>query len=94
MGHRPRDWGKIGVYITLAIAAAGAIWKFADIAVSVRNLGEDVKDLKQKSDDLFRSSIESLARIAALEQKESLQDRAPLSNTPTNTQSAQQNGKR
>ena len=68
--HAKRDWGKIGVYVTLGLAAAAAVYHYADLASLVRNTADDVKDLKRRSEELLRSSIEASARIGVLERRD------------------------
>ena len=75
------DWGKIGVYITLSLAAVAAVYNYADLASLARNTADDVKDLKRKSDDLLKSSLEASARIGVLERKEIAPPAAPSSGT-------------
>lgn len=76
-----RDWGKVSVYITLALAAAATIYNYADLVSLARNTADDVKDLKRRSDDLIKSSIEASARLGVLERRETapLQTPAPRS---------------
>jgi len=70
MGHST-DWGKIGVYVGIAAfilpAIFGGAWFFSDMNSSIRGVVDEVKDLKRKSDDLFRQSADSMARISVLE---------------------------
>jgi hypothetical protein len=68
--HAKRDWGKIGVYVTVGLAAAAAVYNYADLASLVRNTADDVKELKRKSDELLRSSLDASARIGVLERKD------------------------
>ena len=73
------DWGKTGVYVTVAVFCVPVIfsiaWFFSDMNSSVRGVVEEVKDLKRKSDDLFRQTTESMARISALERPASNVDK-------------------
>ena len=68
---RGTDWTKIGVYVAIAAVALPAVfggaWFFSDINTSVRGVVDEVKELKRKSDDLFRQTADSVARISALE---------------------------
>jgi hypothetical protein len=66
-----RDWGKIGVYLSGAIFSVGLIYNYADLSSLVKSTAEDVKDLKKKSDELLRSSIEVSARMGVLERRDS-----------------------
>lgn len=77
-----RDWGKVGVYVTLGLAAAAAIYNYADLAALAKSTADDVKELKRKSDDLLRSSIETSARIGALERKDSAPPPPPSASSP------------
>ena len=64
------DYGRLAFFLTLAVAVCGAIWLFADTYFSVKNVAEDVKHLKSKTDDLFRSNASTDARISVLERTE------------------------
>ena len=79
-----RDWGKIGVYVALAIAAIGLIYNYADLAALTKNTAEDVKELKRKSEDLLRSSIETSARIGVLERRDTAPKQSPSASSPIN----------
>ncbi len=72
-----RDWGKIGVFVTLGLAAVAGVYTFSDLSTLARNTADDVKDLKRKADDLLRSSLDAAARISALERRE-LSHPAPI----------------
>ena len=72
------DWGKIGVYVAVALAAITFIYSYADLMSLARNTSDDVKELKRKSDELLRSSLETSARIGVLERGDSHQ-RSPSS---------------
>lgn len=74
-----QDWGKIGVYVALGLAGIGAVYNYADLASLVRNTAVDVQEIKRRTDDLIRSSIDASARIAALERRE-----APAPPSPAN----------
>lgn len=65
-----QDWGKISVYVALALAAATAVYNFADLASVVRITADEVKEIKRRTDELLRSSIEASARIGSLERRE------------------------
>lgn len=80
------DWGKIGVYIAVAIAVIGVIYSYADLVSLARNTSEDVKELKRKSDELLRSSIETSARIGVLERRDSQQQAQSNANQSTRSQ--------
>ena len=77
------DWSKIGVYVALGLAAAAALYNYADLAALVRNTAEEVKDLKRRSDELLRSSLDASARIGVLERRESVQPPSAAASSPT-----------
>lgn len=72
-GPAPNDWDKVGVLVTVATFLIGllitGIWHYADTVNSVKNLGSDVAELKNKADDLFRTSVDSSARLSNLERR-------------------------
>ena len=72
-GPAPINWGKAGVLVTVAIFLIGSlitgIKDYADTVNSVKNLGSDVAELKKKADDLFRTSVDSSARLSNLERR-------------------------
>jgi cell division protein FtsB len=70
LGHSKPDWGKLSVVLGIILAAGGGLWHYADTAASVKNLGDDVKDLKRKSDDLLRTTIETSTRVSTLERRD------------------------
>lgn len=76
--HGARDWGKIGVILTLVLAGFGAIYHYADVVSMVKNTAEELKDIRRRTEDLLRASIEASARIGALERRE-----AAAAPTPT-----------
>ena len=78
------DWGKIGVYVALGLAATGAIYNYADLASLVRNTAEDVKDLKKRSDEMLRSSIETSARVGVLERRDAKVPMTQAASAPSN----------
>jgi len=84
------DWGKIGVWITIGLAAAGAIWNFAYTTSIVNTLVEDVRDLKRKADDFLKFSSEAGARLNQLEQRPQPQVQAAdtAASQPTRRKSA------
>lgn len=77
------DWGKIGVYVTLGLAAAAGIYNYADLSSLARNTADDVKDLKRRSDELLRSSIDASARIGVLERRDTPQPPAIATSSPS-----------
>jgi hypothetical protein len=77
------DWGKIGVFVAIGLAVAGAIYSYADLESLARNTADDVKELKRKADELLRSSLDASARIGALERRDSTPSAAPPASTPT-----------
>lgn len=76
------EWGKIGVYVALGLAAGTAIYNYADLAALAKSTAEDVKELKRKSEDLLRSSIETSARVGALERKDTAPQQSPSASSP------------
>ena len=78
------DWGKIGVYLTVISLVVGVIWNYADTSISVRNLGDDVKELKHQSENLLRVSLETSARVLILERQDAQPTLAALPSTPMN----------
>lgn len=73
LGSDITDWGKVGTWVAIGAFAFGVvvtvIWNYADMVNSIRNLNDDVKDLKRKTDDLFRSSVDATARISSIERR-------------------------
>ena len=65
------DWGKFSFYLAGAIFSVGLISNYADLSSLVKSTAEDVKDLKKKSDELLRSSIEVSARMGVMERRDS-----------------------
>ena len=67
------DWVKVGVWVATVTFVFGVVvtgvWNFADTVNSVRNLGDDVRDLKRRTDDLLRASLDVAARIASIERR-------------------------
>jgi hypothetical protein len=61
------DWGKYGFFLAGFLAVVAVIWQFADTTFAVKSMGEDVKVLQRKSDDLYRVSVDVTARISAVE---------------------------
>lgn len=80
--HSRHDWGKIGVFVAIGLAAAGAIYSYADLASLARNTADDVKELKRKADELLRSSLDASARIGALERRDATPSPAPPASAP------------
>ena len=75
-GRPSTDWGKVSVWVAIGIFALGilitVIWNYADTVNSIKNLSSDVGDLKRRADDLFKSSVDATARLAALERRAQL----------------------
>ena len=71
LGTAKTDWGKVGVWLAVGTFVFGVIvtviWNYADTVNSIRNLGEDVKELKRKTDELLRSSLDAGARLSSIE---------------------------
>lgn len=61
------DWGKYGVLLAGFIAVVTVIWQFADTVFAVKSMGEDVKVLQRKSDELVHTSADVAARVSSLE---------------------------
>lgn len=69
LGHSQVNWGKISAYLAIFAWVGGAMWQFADVSISVRNLSDDVKDLKRESENLLRTSVETSFRVTVLERR-------------------------
>jgi hypothetical protein len=73
LGTTKTDWGKVGVWLAVGTFVFGVIvtiiWNYADAVNSIRNLGDDVKELKRKTDELLRSSLDAGARLSSLERR-------------------------
>lgn len=67
--NNPIKWDKIGVYVAVLVVGGTCLWNFADTYFSVKNLSDDVKDLKHKTDELTKSTIESATRLTSLERE-------------------------
>lgn len=61
------DFQKWSFYLGLAVAILGALWHYADTTFTVKGLSEDVKGLKQKSEQLVTTTLENSTRLSALE---------------------------
>ena len=72
-GPAPINWGKVGVLVTVGTTFIGllitGIWHYGETVNSVKSLGSDVAELKRKADDLFRTSVDSSARLSNLERR-------------------------
>ena len=72
-GPAPTDWGKVSVWVAVGIFAISLlitiIWNYADTVNSIKNLSSDVGDLKRRADDLFKSSVDTGARLSNLERR-------------------------
>ena len=70
-GAPPTDWGKVGVWVAVGIFAIGllitVVWNYADTINSIKNLNGDVGDLKKRTDELFKSSVDASTRLSSLE---------------------------
>jgi hypothetical protein len=62
-------WDKLGVFLAAAIALIGFIWYLASQDSAVKNLTDDTKDLKKRTDETVRSTIESSVRLNNVEQR-------------------------
>jgi hypothetical protein len=80
--HNPVDWGKIGAYLAILTLVGGVMCEFADVAISVRNLRDDVKELKRESENLVRTSVETSVRVTVLERGDTQQPLAMSSSCP------------
>jgi hypothetical protein len=85
-GAPPTDWSKVGVWVAIATFSIGllitVVWNYADTMNSIKNLTSDVGDLKKRADDLFRSAVDTSARLSNLER------RAQLETSPSNQASS------
>ena len=72
-GPAPTDWSKVGVWVAVGTFSVGllitVIWNYADTVNSIKNLGSDVSELKKKTDDLFKSSVETSTRLSNIERR-------------------------
>lgn len=62
-------WDKFGVYIAIALAIIGFIWYLATQDSAVKNLADDTKELKKKSEETKHFSIETTIRLGNVEQR-------------------------
>lgn len=73
LGPPPTDWGKVGVWVAVGTFATTilitVIWNYADTVNTIKNLNSDVGDLKRRTDDLFKSSVDASTRITNLERR-------------------------
>ena len=80
-GAPPTDWSKVGVWVAVATFSIGLIitvvWNYADTVNSIKNLTSDVGDLKKRADDLFKSSVDTSARLLNLERRAQLETSSP-----------------
>lgn len=68
LGNRSNfPWEKFGVLFGLFLAVVAFIWHYASLNANVTNLSEDMKTVKQRGDDLIRTSADNSARLSALE---------------------------
>lgn len=82
-GHSPVDWGKVSAYLAMFTLLGGAMWQFADVCISVRNLRDDMKEQQRKSENLLRTSVETSVRVTALERGDAQQLHGESSSCPT-----------
>lgn len=64
------DWSKWGVCLSAVLAGIGLMWHYADISFNVKTMLEDVKDLKRKSEEMLKFSLDASGRISALERRD------------------------
>lgn len=81
--HNLVDWGKISAYLAMFTLVGGAMWQFADVYISVRNLRDDIKELQRESENLLSISVETSARVTVLERGGAQQPHAISSSCPT-----------
>lgn len=81
--HDLVDWGKISTYLAIFTLVGGAMWQFADVYISVRNLRDEVKELQRESENLLRISVETSVRVTVLERGDAQQPHAISSSCPT-----------
>lgn len=82
-GHFPVDWGKISAYLAMFTLLGGAMWQFADVYITVRNLRDDIKELQRESENLLRISVETSVRVTVLERVDAQQPHAICSSCRT-----------
>jgi hypothetical protein len=80
--HNQVDWGKISAYLAMFTLVGGAMWQFADVYISVRNLRDDIKELQRESENLLRISVETSVRVTVLERGDTQQPHAISSSCP------------
>lgn len=79
-------WDRVGVYVALGLSAIAFIWYLATHDSAVMNLTDDVKDLKKKSDEMTRFSIETGIRLGNVEQHlSSVEQRERTASRPSGT---------
>lgn len=79
-------WDKVGVYVALALAAIPFIWYLASQDSAVKNLTDDTKELKKKSEETMRFSIETGIRLGNVEQRLSgVEQRERIVSRPSGT---------
>lgn len=83
LGHNQVDWGKISAYLAMFTLVGGAMWQFADVYISVKNLRDDIKELQSESENLLRISVETSVRVTVLERGDAQQPHAISSSCPT-----------
>lgn len=83
LGHSPVDWGKVSAYLAMFAILGGAMWQFADVFISVKNLRDDMKELQRKSENLLLTSVETSVRVTALERGDAQQPHGNPSSCPT-----------
>lgn len=81
--HNLVDWGKISAYLAMFTLAGGAMWQFADVYISVKNLHDDVKELQRENENLVRISVETSVRVTVLERGDAQRRHAISSSCPT-----------
>lgn len=76
-GPASTDWGKVGAWIAVGTFSVTllitVIWNYIDTVYSIKILNSDVGDLKKKADDLFKSSVDTAARLSSLERRTQLE---------------------
>lgn len=62
-------WDKFSFYVAVGVAVIGFIWYLAAQDSAVKNLTDDAKELKKKSEETTRFSIEAGIRLDNVEQR-------------------------
>ena len=86
-GAPPTDWSKVGVVVAVATFSISlliaVVWNYADMVNSIKNLTSDVGDLNKRADDLFKSAVDTSARLSNLERRAQLETSSPYQTSST-----------